>query len=102
MIFHKTLNKSLISSPIYRFGKGFEGDMLIQGYIDDIYSKLTNTIFKNTNFLLSVWNKHIPNWLKTNIQSDPSEYLQTFSLSKELFQDILKEINPQLKKLMNK
>ena len=73
---------------IYRFGKGFEADMLIQGYINDIYSKLTNTILKNTNFLLSVWNKRIPHWLKINIQSDPSENLQTYSLSKELFQDI--------------
>jgi hypothetical protein len=83
------------ASEIYRFGKGFEADMLVQGYINDIYSKLTNTIFKNTNFLLSVWNKRIPHWLKIKIQSDPSEYLQTFSLSKELFQDILNEIGHQ-------
>ncbi len=80
------------ASEIYRFGKGFEADILIQSYINDIYAKLTNTIFKNTNFLLSVWNKRIPHWLKINIQSDPSEYLQTFSLSKELFQDILTEM----------
>ena len=83
------------ASEIYRFGKGFEADMLVQGYINDIYSKLTNTIFKNTNFLLSVWSKRIPHWLKIKIQSDPSEYLQTFSLSKELFQDILNEIGHQ-------
>ena len=83
------------ASEIYRFGKGFEGDLLIQIYIDDIYAKLTNTIFKNTNFLLSVWNKHIHNSLKTNIQSDPSEYLQTFSLSEKRFQKILKDIKPQ-------
>jgi hypothetical protein len=80
---------------IYRFGEGFEEYMLIQNYIDDIYVKLTNTIFKNTTFLLSVWNKHIDNSLKTNIQSDPSEYLQTFSLSKELFQKILSNIKPK-------
>ena len=83
------------ASEIYRFGKGFEADMLVQGYINDIYSKLTITIFKNTNFLLSVWNKRIPHWLKIKIRSDPSEYLQTFSLSKELFQDILNEIGHQ-------
>ena len=63
--------------------------------MDDIYAKLTNTIFKNTNFLLSVWNKHIHNSLKTNIQSDPSEYLQTFSLSGERFQKILEDIKSQ-------
>ena len=83
------------AAEIYRFGKGFEDDLLIQNYIDDIYAKLTNAIFKNTNFLLSVWNKHIPNSLKTNIQSDPSEYLQTFSLSKKLFQEILNEMDLQ-------
>ena len=83
------------ASEIYRFGKGFEDDLLIQSYIDDIYAKLTNTIFKNINFLLSVWNKHIHNSLKTNIQSDPSEYLQTFSLSGERFQKILKDIKSQ-------
>ena len=82
-------------SEIYKFGKGFEDDLLIQSYIYDIYAKLTNTIFKNTNFLLSVWNRHIHNSLKTNIQSDPSEYLQTFSLSGERFQKILKDIKPQ-------
>jgi len=83
------------ASDIYRFGKGFEDEMLIQSHIDDIYAKLTNTIFKSINFLLSVWNKHIHNSLKTNIQSDPSDYLQTFSLSRELFQKILKDIEPQ-------
>src|SRR5208283_1661458 len=90
------------ASEIYKFGKGFEDDMLIQSYIDDIYAKLTNTIFKNTNFLLSVWNKRIPHWLKINIQSDPSEYLQTFSLSKELFQKILKDIKPQAEDVKEK
>jgi hypothetical protein len=83
------------ASEIYRFGEGFEDDLLIQSYIDDIYTKLTNTIFKNTHFLLSVWNRHIPNSLKTNIQSDPSEYLQTLSLSKEQFQKIWSDIKPQ-------
>jgi hypothetical protein len=83
------------ASEIYRFGKGFETDMLVQGHTNDIYSKLTNTILKNTDFLLSVWNKRIPHWLKIKIQSDPSEYLQTFSLSKELFQDMLNEIGHQ-------
>ncbi len=66
---------------IYRFGKGFEGDLLIQSCIDAIHTQLTNTIFQNINFLLSIWNKYIHNSLKTNIQSDPSEYFQTFSLS---------------------
>ena len=83
------------ASEIYKFGEGFEDDLLIQSYINDIYAKLTNTIFKNTNFLLSVWNKHKPNWLKINIQSNPSEYLQTFSLSRKQFQKILNEIRPQ-------
>ncbi len=87
------------ASEIYRFGKGFEADMLIQGYINDIYSKVTNTIFKNNNFLLSVWNKRIPHWLKMNIQSDPSEYLQTFSLSRELFEKILKDIELQAEEI---
>jgi hypothetical protein len=83
------------ASEIYRFGKGFEDEMLIQSHIDDIYAKLINTIFKNINFLLSIWNKHIHNSLKTNIQSDPSDYLQTFSLSRELFQKMLNDIEPQ-------
>jgi hypothetical protein len=83
------------ASEIFLFGKGFEDDMLIQGYIDDIYAKLTNIIFKNTTFLLSIWNTHIHNPLKSNIQSDPSKYLQSFSLSRERFQKILSDIEPQ-------
>jgi DNA-binding HxlR family transcriptional regulator len=66
------------ASEIFLFGKGFEDDLLIQSYIDDIYAKLTNTIFKNTTYLLSIWNTHIHNSLKSNIQLDPSKYLQTF------------------------
>ena len=83
------------ASDIYKLGEGFEDDLLIQSYIDDIYAKLTNTIFKNVPFLLSVWNRHIHNSLKTNIQSDPSQYLQTFSLSGEQFNKILNDIKPQ-------
>jgi hypothetical protein len=83
------------ASEIYRFGKGFKDDQLIQEYTDNIYAKLTNIIFKNINFLLSVWNKNIPNSLKNNIQSAPSEYLQTFSLSEERFQNMVKDIEPQ-------
>jgi len=83
------------ASEIYRFGKGFKDNPLIQDYIDDIYTKLTNIIFKNTNFLLSVWNKHMCSSLKTNARSNPSEYLQTFSLSEKRFQEILKDISPQ-------
>jgi len=86
--------------PIYIVGvKPFADVMLIQSYIDDIYAKLTNTIFKNTHFLLSVWNKNKPNSLKTNIQSDPPQYLQTFSLSRKQFQNILYDIKPQAKDL---
>jgi hypothetical protein len=83
------------ASEIYRFGKGFKDDQLIQEYTDNIYAKLTNAIFKNTDFLLSVWNKNIPNSLKNNIQSAPSEYLQTFSLSRTRFQEILNDMDPQ-------
>ena len=83
------------ASEIYKFREGFEDYLLIQSYIDYIYAKLTNTIFKNTPFLLSVWNRHIHNSLKTNIQSDPSQYLQTLSLSKEQFKKILSDIKPQ-------
>jgi hypothetical protein len=83
------------ASEIYRFGEGFEEYLLIQSQIDDIYAKLTNTILKNTNFLLSVWNKHVHSSLKINIQADPSEYLHTFSLSRELFEKMLKDIEPQ-------
>jgi len=80
------------ASEIYLFGKGFEDNLRIQGHIDDIYAKLTNTIFQNTNFLLSAWNKHMSNSLKINLYSDPSEYLPTFSLSEKRFQKILKDI----------
>jgi hypothetical protein len=80
---------------IYKFGKGFENDLLIQSYVDDIYAKLTNTIIKNIPFLLSVWNRHIHNSFKTNIQSNSSQYLQTVSLSREQFQKILYAIKPQ-------
>ena len=83
------------ASEIFRFGKGLEDDLLIQSYINDIYAKLTNTIFKNTTFLLSIWNTHIHNSLKTNPKSNPSKYLQTFSLSRERFQKILSDIEPQ-------
>jgi hypothetical protein len=89
----KTLHDK--ASEIYKFGKGFENDLLIQSYIDDIYAKLTNIIIDNIPFLLSVWNRHIHNSLKTNIQSDPSQYLQTFSLSREPFQKVLNDIKPQ-------
>ena len=80
---------------IYKFGEGFDDDMLIQGYIDDVYTESTNRIFKNTTFLLSVWNEHKPNSLETNVHPNPSEYLQTFSLSRERFQKILKDMKPQ-------
>lgn len=89
----KTL--SYKASEIYIFGKGFEDELLIQSHIDYMYAKLTSTVFKDIDFLLSVWNKHIEDSLKTNIQSNPSDYLQTFSLSRELFQTILKNIEPQ-------
>jgi len=89
----KTLHDK--ESEIYKFGKGFENDLLIQSYIDDIYAKLTNTIFKNTHFLLNVWDRHIHSPLKSNIQSDPSQYLQTFTLSREQFQKLLNDIKPQ-------
>ena len=81
------------ASDIYKFGKGFEDDVLIQNYTDNIYAKWTNTIFKNINFLLSVWNKQT-NSLKINLYSDPSKYLPTFSLSKKEFQEILDTIQP--------
>lgn len=77
------------ASEIYLFGKGFEDDMLIQGYKDDIYTKLTNTIFKDTNFLLSIWNKHISNSLKTGVYPDPSEYILNIEISKEKLEQIL-------------
>jgi hypothetical protein len=83
------------TSDIFKLGEGFGDDLLIQGYIDEIYAKLTNTIFKNIPFLRSVWNRHIHISLKTNIQSDPSQYLQTFSLSREQFQKILYAIKPK-------
>ena len=83
------------ASEIYKFRKGCEEDLRIQRYINDIYAQLTNTIFKNTSFLLSIWNTHTHNSLKSNIQSDPSKYLRSFSISKERFQKILIDIEPQ-------
>jgi len=80
---------------IYRFGKGCDDDILIQGYIDDIYAKLTTIIFKNINFLLSIWNKQMSNSLNIKLYSDPSEYLLTLSLSRKKFQEIVDSIKPQ-------
>jgi hypothetical protein len=46
-------------------------------------------IFKNPTFLLSIWNKHISNSLKTSVYPDSFEYLQNVKLSKEKFKEIL-------------
>lgn len=52
---------------IYCFSKGFGDDRLIQVYSNNVYAKLINRIFKNSNFLLNVWSKHMPNLLKTSV-----------------------------------
>jgi hypothetical protein len=76
------------ASEIYRFGKGFEDDLQIQGYREDTYTKLTNIIFKDSNFLLSVWNKQLDS-LKTGVYPDPSKYILDIEISEETFNHIL-------------
>jgi hypothetical protein len=73
---------------IYRFGRGFEDNVVIQNYIDDIYADLRNRIFKNSNFLLCAWNKQ-PNSLKTGAYPDPSKYILDIEISEETFKHML-------------
>lgn len=73
---------------VYSFGRGFEDYQVIQNYRDDIYAKLRNRIFKNSNFLLSTWNNQ-PNSLKTGVYPDPSEYIFDIEIPKETFENML-------------
>lgn len=89
------------AAEIYRFGKGFDDSQLIQDFINDFYAKLENRIFKNYNFLRSIWNKQ-PNSLKTGAYPDPSEYISDIEISKEAFNHILDFKDLQLEKSREK